>query len=281
MSTTSGADESLRGFDRLNGLNYPTWEYAATLDLMVHDLWDLFDINSPASIPPPVYTTTSTPPAMPSATTATPAASTSSTSSTTSSTPSTTTTTPTQTAPPAQATLASSTPTINPDYAAWRKRATKATARLVKLVDTAHMHLIMARETPLEQWQNLGEVFSERTAEAILAKRTKLSQMRWDPSGETTLQTFLQSMIAVGTELARANHPVSPIDMCGFIGMAMPDGLRQSMSTLKRIGRLTPETWVRDLIEDERLFRLHKPGAIAKAGRVETGERQEGLPGDQ
>ncbi|KAG8680584.1 hypothetical protein FRC08_016191 [Ceratobasidium sp. 394] len=63
MSTTSGTDESLRGFDRLNGSNYPTWEYAATLDLMVHDLWGLFDASDPASVPPPEYVTTSTPPA--------------------------------------------------------------------------------------------------------------------------------------------------------------------------------------------------------------------------
>ncbi|KAG8736638.1 hypothetical protein FRC10_009078 [Ceratobasidium sp. 414] len=130
----------------------------------------------------------------------------------------------------------------------------------------------MACETLLEQWENLVEVFSERTGQGILTMRTKLSQMHWDLTRVEPLQAFLQSMVANGTELARVNHPVSLIDMCSFIAMAMPKGLQQLVSTLKRIGRLTPESWIRDLTEDEKVFKLHKPGAVAKVNRAEASE---------
>ncbi|KAG9123872.1 hypothetical protein FRC07_013678 [Ceratobasidium sp. 392] len=58
-ASTTTADESLSGFNCLNGSNFPTWEFAATLDLKVHDLWDLFNALNPTSIPPAMYTTTS------------------------------------------------------------------------------------------------------------------------------------------------------------------------------------------------------------------------------
>ncbi|KAG8734669.1 hypothetical protein FRC10_011541 [Ceratobasidium sp. 414] len=265
MSTTPSADDSLRGFDHLNGLNYPTWEYTATLNLMVHDQWDLFDASNPASVPPPAFvsspptSTTSTAPTSALATTAS---------------PSTPTTAPGVAATPQPA----SAPAPNPDYAAWRKCAIKATTRLIKLINTAHMHLIMVCETPLKQWQNLADVFSKHTTQAILNKRTKLSQMRWDTNGTEPLQAFLQSMVALGTELAHTNHPVSAIDMCGFIGMAMPDGLQQSVSMFKRIGSLVPKSWVHNLVEDEKAFKLHKPSTVTRVSRIDTSDCRGGRP---